>query len=161
MAQSKNPDQKSVLMVCTANQCRSPMAAALLKQLVQSTEVDPDRWKIDSAGTWGLDGVPATRDAIQAIAAQEIDLSNHRSKIITQTMLAEFNLVLTMEAGQKEALQIEFPNFQDKIFMLSEMSAENITIQDPTGKSLQAHHETIQEISRLIRQGMDQIRSLA
>ena len=148
-----------ILFVCTANRYRSPIAAACFKnELLKRNEVKD--WSILSAGTWTTDGLPAMPDAIQRAKQIGLDLQEHRSRAITGEILQEADLVLVMESGQKESLQIEFPFCREKILLLSE-AAEGISynIPDPIENPLNV--EVASEICRLVRSGFDKIYALA
>ena len=150
----------SVLFVCTANICRSPMAAALFQ--VQLSKVEPawKTWKVDSAGTWASDGQPASDYSCQIVAKYGIDISRHRSKTVTRELLDPFDLILTMEAGQKEAIQVEFPHLAKRVFMLSEMQGNKVNVQDPYGGSLASYERAEATIVRMLTNGIDRIRAL-
>ena len=150
----------SILLVCTANQCRSPMAMALLRKRLEKLDLE-EAWVVDSAGTWGFDGIPATDNAIQAMQERGLDLGQHLSRKVNEDLLSSYDLVLTMESFHKEALQIEFPEFAEKVYMLSEMIGEEWDIKDPVGNPLDDYLATAELIDRTLEQGMDRILELA
>jgi len=53
----------TILFVCSGNSCRSPMAEALLRAKLPSHL--QDKFVIQSAGTLGIEGMPATDHAIE------------------------------------------------------------------------------------------------
>lgn len=132
------------------------MAEALLRYHLQKRYPDSD-WQISSAGTWTQDGFPATPFGIQVMAEKGLDTSQHRSRAISQDLLENYFLILTMESGHKEALQIEFPHLADRVFMLSEMSGKQTDIEDPVGKPISAYRETANEIEEWIVKGIPKI----
>ncbi|HLA88647.1 MAG TPA: hypothetical protein VJL10_11525 [Anaerolineales bacterium] len=148
-----------ILFVCTANRYRSPIAAACFKnELLQRNEgMD---WSILSAGTWTTDGLPAMPEAIQRAKQIGLDLMEHRSRAITGEMLEHADLVLVMESGQKEALQIEFPFCREKILLLSE-AAEGIPYNIPDPVENPSNVEVALETCKLVRAGFDKIYTLA
>jgi len=85
----------SILMVCTGNICRSPMAEGLLRQRL------PDDLKplvdVRSAGTHGLHGNHAEPLAVKAAAAHGADISGHRARILDAPMVRSTDLILAME----------------------------------------------------------------
>jgi protein-tyrosine-phosphatase len=150
----------SVLFVCTANRCRSPIAMTLLRDKVKRLASVLD-WRIESAGTWTIEGLPAVDGAKLVMAEKGLDLSQHLSHQVTGDMLRSFSLILTMERGQKEALQIEFQEVSSRVFLLSEMVGVINDISDPVGKSLTEFRQTVVDIETLIDQGFARIYQLA
>jgi protein-tyrosine-phosphatase len=150
----------TVLFVCTANVCRSPMASVLFRQIANQVYADPN-WQVESAGTWAIDGALASEGAQQVMSKRGFDLSNHRSRIVKRELLQAVDLVLTMERGHKEALRIEFPGFASRIYMLSEMIDQVRDIQDPIGGPLSEYEFTAQEIERILTQGYEKIKRLS
>ncbi len=146
----------SVLFVCTANQCRSPMAEVLFRQkLIQRSQLG--EWKIASAGTWAVNGLPATELAQKVMAEKGLDLSEHRSRLLTAEMMQSFNLILVMERGHKEALQIEFPNEKHHVFLLSEMAGYKANVDDPVGRSLADYRLIADGIEKILETGFEKI----
>lgn len=148
----------SVLFVCTANICRSPMAMGLLRAKV---EQEADEWRIESAGVWAQNGQPAAVFTRQVLADRGIELGNFRSRPITRELVESFNLILTMERGQKEALRAAFPQQASKVFLLTEMANRFGDIVDPIGGPLMDYEDTAREIEHLLTKGYERIRELA
>ncbi len=148
----------SVLFVCTANICRSPMAMGLLSAQVMQKA---NEWRIASAGIYAPAGYPAAQNTITVLMQRGIDLSQHRSTQITQEMMKSYNLILVMERGQKEALQIAFPKQARKVFLFSEMIGEYWEIVDPIGGPMDDFEETAQEIEHILTAGQKRITMLA
>jgi protein-tyrosine phosphatase len=109
----------SILFVCTANQFRSPLAAASFAKEVKKHCVDQEI-SISSAGIWAYTGKHARSDAIVFGNQNGIDLNDHRSREVTESLLAQSDLILVMESGQREAIIKEFPAFRSHIYLLSE-----------------------------------------
>ena len=148
----------SILFVCTANICRSPMAMGLLRNMVKD---QADEWTIESAGTWAPEGEPAAQRTQMVLRELGIDLQDHLSRQVNREMLSQFNLILVMERGHKEALQIEFPQIAERVYLLSEMVDANFEIQDPIGMSSSDFMLTRAEISQILTTGLDKISKLA
>jgi protein-tyrosine phosphatase len=120
-----------------------------------------DDWRVESAGTWTEDGNPAAARTIQVLEERGITLQEHHSRMINGEILSQFNLILTMEHGHKEALKVEFPNLSKRVYLLSEMIGQKFEIEDPMGRSLQDFRETADEITRIIDQGFERIENLS
>src|SRR3954468_14592761 len=82
-----------VLVICTANQCRSPMAAAIISREFERRGV---RARIHSAGVNAIADVTATRDAIAVMKDQGLDISEHRSRPLEAADLNGADIVVTM-----------------------------------------------------------------
>jgi len=148
----------SVLIVCTANICRSPIAMAILRSKVTQ---EPGKWRVESAGTWALEGEPAALGSQKVLAERGLDVSDHRARSVDLGLMSNFNLILTMEMGHKEAIQIEFPELVERVFMLSEMIEKEYDIHDPIGGPLIDFRETADELERIINEGFEKIVQLA
>src|SRR5512136_320070 len=125
---------RSVLFVCTANQCRSPMAEVLLKSLA-AQRGEADRWQIQSAGTWTEPGRPATQLSQAVMRRRGIDLSSHRSHLIDADTLGAAEVILVMTRYHHEAIQAEFPEMRHKVYLLSQLIDRSFDIEDPYGGS--------------------------
>ena len=148
----------SILFVCTANICRSPMAMALFRAKLGE---QADSWRVESAGTWAADGEPAHPKAQLAIAERGLDLSRHYSRSVSRELLRQFNLILTMEISHKEALRLEFPEIAARVHLLSEMVGQTFNILDPVGGSEQDFRIAAQDIDQIISDGFERILQLA
>jgi len=150
----------NILFVCTANRYRSVVAAACFRNELARRNKE-NEWSVSSAGTWAVNGLPAMTEAIILARELGLDIQNHQSQVISAEILQLADVVLVMEGGQKEALQVEFPEYRKKIFLLSESSkGVSFDIPDPvSGAALGIH--IVPEICELIRTGFDQICSLA
>ena len=136
------------------------MAAALFCVYIQKQQPDGLNWRVDSAGTWASDGQPAADGTREVMRRRGIDLSGHRSKMVTRALVGAFDLTLTMEPGHKEALQVEFSEFADRVFLLSEMQGENIAVRDPYGGPLGAYEMTANTIESMISKGINRMIAL-
>jgi len=148
----------SVLFICSANICRSPMAMGLLRSMVEDSS---DQWKIESSGVWDMGDQPAALNTQLVLEERGIDLNDHASRAVTSSNLSEFNLVLVMKNNHKEVLKLAFPEYTDRIYMLSEMVGEIFDIVDPIGRSLADFEETALEIERILTDGFEKISILA
>jgi protein-tyrosine-phosphatase len=151
----------SILFVCQGNIFRSVLAAGLFQDMLKRSNLEAKSWRIESAGTWASPNQPTSDEVLALMAGRGIDFSQHRSRRISAKILAGFNLILTMERGQKEALQIEFPSAAKRIYLLTEMAGENIQVADPMDTSLRGIQALTNEIEGWLYQGWERMVSLA
>ena len=149
-------DMAIVLFVCTANIARSPMAAALFNKKMEEMGLS-DRCQAQSAGTWGRDGYPAAAEAIRVMQARGMDISSHLSREVNAEIISAADLILTMERGHQEALQVEFPRQRDKIYFLTELVGMEYDIPDPYGGILNDFEDTATELETIVEKGVDTI----
>jgi protein-tyrosine-phosphatase len=150
----------TILVVCTGNLCRSPMAAALLQARLEQDEQRED-WLVISAGTWAPDGRPASAHAIAEMMERGLDIAAHRSKNVDEAALGHADLVLVMTRNHAEALSVVFPQQTGKVYLLSSMARETYDIPDPYGGTRLEYAEVARELERLIEAGYDRIVTLA
>src|SRR5262245_23177269 len=114
-----------ILVVCTGNTCRSPMAAGLLRTI--GKEIGRDLL-VRSAG---LSHQPNRRVADSAIAVMEeigIDISDDYSKPVTDELLRWADLVLTVQASHAADLREDYPWVGTKLRVLER------DVRDPFGR---------------------------
>jgi protein-tyrosine phosphatase len=100
----------SLLLVCTANICRSPLAAGLLRGELDRAGYG-ERVLVESAGTRaGPGGEPADPRALTVAAQSGIDLGKHRSRAVAAEDFARFDRILAMDLANLAALEEACPS---------------------------------------------------
>jgi protein-tyrosine phosphatase len=150
----------SILFICTANRFRSPLAAALLQHSLEKMGI-AESWRIGSAGNWATPGQPVLPSVSETAQGFGIDLSGHRSTRVSRQLLSNYDLILVMQAGQKEALLSEFPHLEERIYLLSEVVERRSYDIPDSPESEQGVQEIGAELNALIRRGLDYICVLA
>ena len=160
----------SVLFVCTANQFRSPLAAALFqKALVNEAQQrrspwDIGRledWSVDSAGTWARDGEPVLRDVLEAGKQLGVDLSAHRATMANKGLLSRYDLVLVMQESHRGLLCREYPELREHIYLLSLVVDQNPYDFQDTHRFLREVLKVGKAMDTLIQRNMHYICVLA
>ncbi len=147
---------KVILVACTANICRSPMAAAIMRRRIAELGLE-DQIAVFSAGVWAEEGHGASPNAVTTIADRGMDLTGHRSRLLTPALLAEADLVLVMEEAHRRSLFHLAPQHLSKVYLLTEMSGRHTDVADPYGGPAEGYARTANELERLIDAGMPKI----
>jgi protein-tyrosine phosphatase len=109
-----------VLMVCTGNICRSPMAEGLLR--LRLAERGCSEIEVLSAGTWAYEGNAASQGALDVFRARGWDLGPHRSRDITVELLREADLVVAMTSVHRREVAELDPEAATKTVLLKELA---------------------------------------
>jgi protein-tyrosine-phosphatase len=76
---------------------------------------------------------------------------------VNRELLRQFDLILVMENGQKEALRVEFPELANHIFLLNEMVGLNEEVQDPCVGRMADYLDTARELDCILTKGIERI----
>jgi protein-tyrosine phosphatase len=90
----------SLLVVCTANRCRSPYAASVLRERLPAT---PDRMRVASAGLRASGRRPLP-GCVRAAEKRGVPLGGHRSRRLKPRLLADADLALVMEPNHRRRI---------------------------------------------------------
>jgi protein-tyrosine phosphatase len=110
----------SILVVCTGNVCRSPIAEGLLRASFRARFGDGAP-VVDSAGTAGWEGSGADPSSVMAAAERGVDISSHRARRLSDGDLGSASLVLAMSTEHRDALAAHAPEILDRTFTLKEL----------------------------------------
>lgn len=141
-----------ILVVCTGNMCRSPMATAALRAKLVAAGIAGVI--VRSAGTNTTNGVAATPDAIEVAESRDLDISYHRSKQLDEKMLRQTDLILVMEKPRHfDAIAAIDPDAVDKTFLLSDFADgpwRGDSIPDPIGMSYGLYELVFDRMSEML-----------
>ena len=143
---------KRVLIVCTGNICRSPMAYGLLRAYLQEQGLD-QAIVVETAGTHALVNEPPSAPGQKILAERGIDISHHRARQVTPQLLRDADVVLVMEEAHRRSLFYLAPQHLGKILLLSELVGEHQDVEDPYGQPEEMYRKTAALLDRYIREG--------
>ena len=109
---------KKVLFVCVENAGRSQIAEGFFKKLA------PSEYEGISAGTIPVSEINPL--AVQAMKEVDIDISDNKSKLVTNEMIEESDSVVNMGCMDKESCPALFVE-----------EIDDWDIEDPKGKSIE------------------------
>jgi protein-tyrosine-phosphatase len=111
-------DAVRILVVCSANQCRSPMAAGALAR--RSAEAGWDV-HVSSAGTRAVAGYPATPQTVKAARKIGLDISGHVSVPLDPRAVGDADLVIALERRHVQEIVLHDPSAFSKTYTLKEL----------------------------------------
>ncbi len=134
-----------ILVICTGNTCRSPLAEVILRQsIADAWQVPVEQlselgWEIASAGTSVYGGDSANPNSIQAAAEVGLDLQSHRSQSVYDALEQPWDLVLAMSPSHLQALP---PNVTAVL-----MDPSGRAVPDPYGYDLPQYRLTREHLT--------------
>lgn len=128
----------SILIICTGNICRSPIAERILRKKL------PNK-KINSAGVGALVDHPADISAIKVAAIHDLSLEGHKGTQFTSRLGRQYDLLLVMEQEHIEKVSHIAPEVRGKTMLLGHWLAGK-EIPDPYRKSDEAFESVYQLI---------------
>ncbi len=140
---------RRILLVCTGNICRSPLAEALLRRTLEERGVEGV--SATSAGTGAWDGAPASEGAYLVGLERGLDLSGHRARLLTRELVAEADLILTM--ARHHRARVDELGGEGRVFVLGEYGGregDEAEVSDPFGGDLEVYRDTCAELEALV-----------
>ena len=141
------PTPRTMLVVCHGNICRSPFAAWLLARTLAPAGV-----LVASAGFVGP-GRTTPAEGVIAAARRGIDLSSHRSQLLTPVLAAEAHLIIVMDARQHRMVCERFGRAPGDVILLGDVDPQPIAtraIHDPVDQPLEAFEQSYARVERCV-----------
>ncbi|MCG5495867.1 low molecular weight protein-tyrosine-phosphatase [Ectothiorhodospira variabilis] len=119
--------RERILVVCTANICRSPMAAVVLASALPEARVTSAGLRVPP---WAADMDPVAREVL---AEQGYPVGQrHVPRALFENDVREADLVLVMEHWQREDIFMRAPFARGRVFLLGHWQGGEVA--DPYGR---------------------------
>ncbi|MGJ8640244.1 MAG: low molecular weight protein arginine phosphatase [Opitutaceae bacterium] len=127
-------ERNLILMICTGNVCRSPMAEKLLQHALNAEAKPVSDLVVVSAGVAAGYGDPASSNSVAALKKVKLDLSRHKSQPITTDLLDRTFAVFGMTDSHIQVLTHYYPQLPERVHLLRDfMNDADNQIPDPFG----------------------------
>jgi len=135
---------RTVICVCTANVCRSPMAEALLRHALAAEPEPLKSLRVTSAGVSAWGGSPITPLSQTVLKKVGLDMSRPLSRALSPAMLSQAVLVVCMTESHRRRIRMDFPEYTGPILLAREKMPPpaNPEVPDPYGADLATYEET-------------------
>ena len=136
-----------ILFICTGNTCRSPMAEGIFKKILQDSKQQCcmiEDIDCQSAGLATTEGLPVTENAVSVCKEIGVDISAHRSHIVTVQDTETFDLLAVMTQTHASMLKTAGVS-QAKIYVLGDQ------IPDPYGGNLEVYRTCRNKITMALK----------
>ncbi len=134
--------KKKILVVCTGNSCRSPMAEGWLKKELELKGLS-DEIEVASCGIGARDGLPAASEAEYVMRNRGVDLSCFKSRQCRDSDIWGADVILVMAEHHADSVEELMPGSREKIQCLD--------VEDPIGLGMMVYEKTINQIEKKIR----------
>lgn len=154
-AEIEQAASERILIVCTGNICRSPLAEVMLRDSLAvalgmpPADLSRHAFTISSAGTAGWEGSPATPQAKQVAAALGFDLRDHAGRICTPELLGASHRVWAMTRAHLAELR---NYFQDRPDALELFDPSGQDVPDPFRRSRRVYRKVAEQIQSIVEQ---------
>ena len=153
-----------LLIVCTGNTCRSPMAEVVCRQLIAARldcklgDIEDHGVMVASAGIAAMTGGRASPQAVEVMATAALDLSGHGTQPVTEQLVRHADFIYTMTRGHREAIVAQWPDAATRTDVLCTDGGD---VSDPIGGPKEAYERCAQQIrseleSRIASLDLDQ-----
>lgn len=147
------PSEPNVLVLCYGNICRSPLAERYLQSVAAERGIN--NMSVTSAGLRTEAGRSSPDAAVRVGREFGVDLSEHRSKPVTEELLQWSDAVFIMDLLNYTLLRRDFGDRDEQTFFLGTFTDGEYEIVDPHGEDLDSYRTVYSEVANSIDEFVD------
>ena len=147
-----------IVIVCTGNTCRSPMAEAILRKLIAEKfgctleETEQRGVIVSSAGVSATPGGVAAPEAVDVMRTHGLDISRHESQPLSEKLVRHADLILALTNAHRQAIIRRWPEAAARTVV---MRMDHTDIDDPIGAPAEVYTQCAQQIEAALRQRLE------
>jgi protein-tyrosine-phosphatase len=151
-----------IVVVCTANICRSPMAAGLLRHALAAQPEPLRSLAVVSAGVSARAGDRVTEHSVTILKKVGIDIASHVSRPVTQELLDGAAAVFAMTESHRVMIQATAAPVPKHLYLFREFMPGRVDreIPDPYGGPLSAYETARDEMVEALPSVVDFLKSV-
>lgn len=148
--------QVNFLVVCSGNTCRSPMAAGILRKLladklgIAESELAANGYNVESAGVSAAAGMPPAPQGVRALLSRGIDISSHRSQLLTLDLIRRADYIFTMTRSHRDSILRLDP--QARVSTVADRD-----IEDPIGENDEVYVQCARQIEQALKERLEEV----
>ena len=143
-----------ILLGGAADTGRAPMAAALLRRLLNARS---DDWAVESCGVLGHDGAVAEVEARDTMVHMGLDIAEHLARSLDDDLAARAALIITIDRGTALVIRARFPDAAARTYSLGELAGRARDIPDPFRMQIGAWMTYAREIESMLQAALPRI----
>jgi tRNA threonylcarbamoyl adenosine modification protein (Sua5/YciO/YrdC/YwlC family) len=149
-----------IVLVCTGNTCRSPMAEMLLKKRLAErlgckiSELDDRGVVVMSAGTTAQAGGRSAPEAVETLKARGLDLSQHESQPLSERIVRFADVIIAMTRGHRQAILEAWPEAEPRVHLMSRGCGD---VADPIGGPLELYRKCAEQLDAYLADWVDEL----
>ena len=147
-----------ILLVCSGNTCRSPMAEAMFRRQLadklgcNEAQLADRGYYVESAGVDAHEGDAVSPEAVAAMRARGLDISGHRSRRLTEDLVNRADHIFAMTAGHVGRIAGRFPAAQGRVKLLGDQD-----VMDPLGSSERVYMACADQLDEALRRRIEEV----
>ncbi|OGX06441.1 MAG: threonylcarbamoyl-AMP synthase [Omnitrophica bacterium RIFCSPLOWO2_12_FULL_50_11] len=140
--------RRKILIVCTGNTCRSPMAEGWLKAELKRKGLE-EQIEVSSCGICAREGASATAEAVLTLRNDEISVEGFQSHLCRREDVIFADLILAMGEEHERFIVNLYPPVKDRVIILG--------IEDPIGMTLDFYERCYRSIQEKLSKVWDHV----
>ncbi|MGD9719597.1 MAG: L-threonylcarbamoyladenylate synthase [Pirellulales bacterium] len=149
-----------ILLVCTGNTCRSPMAEVMCRKMIADRlgcaekDIGEHGVMVMSAGLSAMMGARPSPEAVDVMAGIGLQLADHESQPLSTQLVRHADLIWTMTRSHRQSIVAQWPEAANRTHVLA---LDQSDVADPIGGPLEYYRQCAEQIKRLLTERVRQL----